>query len=252
MIKILKQIIHYCIITLNILFFCFVLFLLYTSIFKPEWIAFFIQWMEWIINTLWYRNYLIAFLSAWVEAVPIAGTMIPGQNILMLVGGFFGKQYLASIIIIAILGSIAGDIFSYVLGRHFGERFLHKYGTWFGIGTTEVSYLKKWIHRRGFWAIMGSKFHGMARAFVPFLAGSMRMSQKTFMISNIVASVVWTSAMVVLWVVFVQYYEIVVQYIRYIVIGLIVCGGLYVYFFKRASLKQYMADKEAEIDKKMS
>jgi hypothetical protein len=30
------------------------------------------------------------------------------------------------------------------------------------------------------------------------------------------------------------------------------CGGLYVYFFKRAALKQYMADKEAEIDKKMS
>lgn len=69
--------------------------------------------------------------------------MIPGQNILMLVGGFFGKQYLASIIIIAILGSIAGDIFSYVLGRYFGERFLQKYGTWFGVGTTEVSYLKK-------------------------------------------------------------------------------------------------------------
>lgn len=252
MIKILKKIIHYCIIALNILFFCFVLFLLYTSIFKPEWIAFFIQWMEWIINTLGYWNYLIAFLSAWVEAVPIAWTMIPWQNILMLVGGFFGKQYLASIIIIAILWSIAGDIFSYVLGRYFGERFLHKYGTWFGIGTTEVSYLKKWIHRRGFWAIMGSKFHGMARAFVPFLAGSMRMSQKAFMLSNIIASVFWTSAMVILWVVFVQYYEVVLEYIRYIVLGLMLCGGLYVYFFKRAALKQYMADKEAEIDKKMS
>ena len=99
---------------------------------------------------------------------------------------------------------------------------------------------------------MGSKFHGMARAFVPFLAGSMRMSQKTFLISNIIASIFWTTAMVVLGVVFVQYYEIVIKYIRYIVLGLMVCGTLYVYFFKRAALKQYMADKEAEIDKKMS
>lgn len=247
--NILKKTIHYLIVAINILFFCFVFFLLYTSIFKPEWITLFIKWMEWIINTLGYWNYLVAFLSAGIEAVPIAGTMIPGQNILMLVGGFFGKTYLVQIIAIAIVWSIAGDIFSYVVGRYYWERFLQKYGTWFGVGTTEVSYLKKGIHRRWFWAVMGSKFHGMARAFIPFLAWSMRMSQRTFLRSNIIASVIWTTAMVILWVVFVQYYEIVVQYIRYIVIGLIILWFLYVYFFKRAALKKYLDDKEAELEK---
>jgi hypothetical protein len=51
------------------------------------------------------------------------------------------------------------------LGRYFGERFLQKYGTWFGVGMTEVSYLKKGINRRGFWAVMASKFHGMGPRF---------------------------------------------------------------------------------------
>lgn len=246
---ILKKLVHYLIVMINIVFFCFVFFLLYVSIFRPELMISFKEWMWEIIKTLGYRNYAVAFIAAWVEAVPIAGTMLPGSIVLMLVWGFFGKQYLVSLIIVAVLWSIAGDIFSYVVGWYFGERFLHKYGTWFGVGPTEVSYLKKGIHRRWFWAVMGSKFHGMARAFIPFLAWSMRMSQKTFLRSNIIASVFWTTAMVILGVVFKSYYDTVVQYIRYVVIGLMVCGILYVYFFKREAFKKYMDDKEAEIEK---
>lgn len=247
--NILKKIIHVCMMALNVIFFCFIFFLLYVSIFKPERIAFFIEWMDGIVAVLGNWNYLIAFLAAWVEALPIVGTMIPGQNILMLVGGFFGKVYLWEIISIAILGSILWDVLSYTLGRYIGERFINKYGSWFGVGKTEYAYMKAWIDKYGFWAIIGSKFHGMLRAFLPFIAGASKMQQKKFMLSNIVGSIIWTTGMVILGVLFVQYYEVVLQYIRYVVMGIIFLGIGYVLIFKRVAFKQYMADKEAEMNK---
>lgn len=75
------------------------------------------------------------------------------------------------------------------------------------------------------------------------------MQQKKFMLSNIVGSIIWTTGMVILGVLFVQYYEVVLQYIRYVVMGIIFLGIGYVLIFKRVAFKKYMADKEAEMNK---
>ena len=56
---------------------------------RPEWIKDGVVWIGELIKTLGSWNYLIAFLSACVESLPIIGTAVPGMNVMILVGGFW-------------------------------------------------------------------------------------------------------------------------------------------------------------------
>lgn len=68
-------------ITLTLLTFGIIL----ISFVRPEWIEQGIDWIGKLIQTLGYWNYLIAFLSACIESLPIIGTAVPGMNIMILV-----------------------------------------------------------------------------------------------------------------------------------------------------------------------
>ncbi len=91
-----KKLIHHILdIALKILNFVFSLLIIgltAIAIFKPSWIAIFIKWVEAQIVFLGNWNYLIAFASSIVESFPVIGVLVPGQNIMLLVGGFFGRQ----------------------------------------------------------------------------------------------------------------------------------------------------------------
>ncbi|USN59399.1 MAG: VTT domain-containing protein [Candidatus Peribacteria bacterium] len=86
----------------------------------------------------------------------------------------------------------------YYLGKIHGEEFFKRYGLWFGIGETEVRYIKKGIKKWGIWGIILGKFHPAIRAFMPFIAGSMGMKSKHFMYSSIIASILRAFAMIIL------------------------------------------------------
>ena len=59
--------------------------LILISLIHPEWIKSGIAWIGNLIKTLGNWNYLIAFMSASIESLPIIGTAIPGMNIMILV-----------------------------------------------------------------------------------------------------------------------------------------------------------------------
>lgn len=71
------------------------------TLFKPEWIKIAIEWVGSLIETLGYWNFLIAFSSALIESLPVIGNFLPGMNIMILVGGFWGKSHLLVTIILA-------------------------------------------------------------------------------------------------------------------------------------------------------
>ena len=61
-------------------------FLAILSIIKPELIKDFILFIKTIIESIGNWNYLIAFSSALIESLPVIGTVLPGMNIMILVG----------------------------------------------------------------------------------------------------------------------------------------------------------------------
>ncbi|USN58742.1 MAG: hypothetical protein H6767_01180 [Candidatus Peribacteria bacterium] len=53
---------------------------------KPELIKAAIEWMREVIQLLGYWNYVIVILSSTIESFPVLGVVVPGQNILIIVG----------------------------------------------------------------------------------------------------------------------------------------------------------------------
>lgn len=59
------------------------------TIFSPETIKTAIDWMGIQIKSWGNWNYLILFSVALIESFPFVGVVVPGMNLMILVGGFF-------------------------------------------------------------------------------------------------------------------------------------------------------------------
>lgn len=220
----------------------------------PEWFKIFIEYIKVIIESLWKWNYAIVFFSSLIEAFPVLGVVIPGQNILLIVGGFFwalGYSNLFYVIIFASIGAVIGNYVWYYLWKAYGDEFFKKYWLWFGIWLTEVKYLKKWIKKWGpSWIILW-KFHSVTRAFLPFIAGWMWMEKKSFFIFNMLGSIIRACTLIILWVIFASYYKTIVDYAGYIFIWITILWWLYIYRFKKKEFMEFMEEKNRELDEKL-
>jgi len=244
-----KKIIHYVIITLLSFMFLFLI----VTLFKPSLLEPIIEWIKLQIESLWKWNYLLAFVSALIESLPIIWAIVPWQVVMLSVGGFYGWLWLTHffwVLTCAILWSIISNAIWYFLGKHYGESFFESYGMWIGIEQTELKYLKKWVNTWGAWGIILSKFHPHARAFLPFIAGSMGFLKKKFWIYNIIASTLWATVFITIWIFFAQYYETILKYIWWTLTGIMLCVFLYFWKFRREVLIKYWNDKNAEMQAK--
>lgn len=224
------------------------------SLFRPDLVKFFIEWVRDFIYTIGNWNYFIIFLSSLIEAFPILGVVVPWQNIMLIVGWFFADisyNNLFWVIVIASIGAIIGNYIGYFLGKIYGDSFFKKYGMRFWIGLTEVKFLKKKIKVWGPWGIIFGKFHSITRAFLPFIAGSMGMKKTSFFVYNIIGSIVRAITLIILGVVFASYYEVIIDYLMLIFFIVLVGVFAYMYKFKKESLMEYIHEKNKEIDEKI-
>jgi membrane protein DedA with SNARE-associated domain len=207
---------------LTLLFAGLTLILILISLMRPEWIKSGIAWIGELIQVLGNWNYLIAFASACIESLPIIGTAVPGMNIMILVGGFWGKTHILPTVLLASLGAMIGNYLGYWVGKWYGHTIIEKYGDYIGLGRTEQKILEKQIAKNGFWYIVFGKFHNFTRAFVPFIAGASGMDR----------------------------YELILDNLGKIALFVIIAVFGYFYFFRKDALKSYMSAKMQEIEEK--
>lgn len=235
---------------ITLIFTLLTLALIVISFVKPEWMKEWVEWIGKLIEWIGNWNYLIAFLSACIESLPIIGTAVPGMNIMILVGGFWWKTHLLGTVILAVLWAMLGNYLGYWIGKWYGIEIIEKYGDYFGLGRTETNILHKQLEKNGFWYIVLGKFHNFTRAFIPFIAGSSGMSEKNFWTYNMIWSVLWAISINLLGILFIDNYEVILDNFGKVTTGLLIGVIGYFYFFKRESLSQYMRDKQAEITEK--
>ncbi len=77
------------------------------------------------------------------------------------------------------------------------------------------------------------------------------MREESFWIYNTVGSIIWAISINLLGIFFIDQYETVLDNLGTIM--LVVLGGVFAYFwiFKRETLKQYIRDKQREVEEKM-
>lgn len=74
------------------------------------------------------------------------------------------------------------------------------------------------------------------------------MNSIKFMIYNVIWSIIRAITIVWLWVIFVEYYEILLEHIGKIMLIIFAAIWIYIFKFKKEAFKQYMLDKNQEME----
>lgn len=134
---------------------------------------------------------LFTFLVAFLESLPLIGTVIPGTVTMTIVGILIGTGALPAIlsIVIASLAAFGGDTIGFVFGYHYNERVrtmwpFKKHPKWLEMGE---SFFKK----HGGKSIIIGRFIGPARSTVPLIAGLLKLTWGRFTIAAVPSAFLW-------------------------------------------------------------
>jgi membrane protein DedA with SNARE-associated domain len=119
----------------------------------------------------------------------------------VLASGFFahrGILELDAVMAAVAVGAVAGDNIGYQLGRHLGRDWLLRHGSRFGLRQKRLAQAEAFFQRQGPKAVFFGRFIGFARALVPFVAGTSRMSYRKFVLYDALGAVLWTVGFVTL------------------------------------------------------
>ncbi len=141
-----------------------------------------------------YYAYSAIFLAALSEAIPVVGTVVPGSTLVVaisaLAAGASANSWL--MLVAATVGAIVGDGVSFWLGQRYHREILsswplHRYPKF-------IERSNRFISRFGTASVFLARFTAVVRAFVPLIAGILRMSPLRFYVANILSALVWAPA----------------------------------------------------------
>ena len=240
---------------LNLIFKWFIVFFIiltlvfaYLWIFHKDIILQLLDYIKNIVNILWYWNYLIILLFAFIESFPLIWISIPWQLVLITVAWFlwFDNMWLSWLF--ASVWAILWNYTWYLMWVEYWDNFFKKYWIWIWVGETDIKYIKKWMDKQWWLWIVFWKFHNLLRAFVPFIAGTSKMNNFSFAIFNIIWSIFRAWSMVVLWVFFVENAEVILSNIGKIFMFIVIGFWIYIYFYKKDEFSKYWKEKNIEME----
>ncbi len=167
------------------------------------------------LDTLGYGAYIVLFLVAVVEALPLVGTFIPGHSLVILSGFLvrLGTLNIWPVLILVSLGAIIGDVVGYFLGKKYGDGLIGRFGKYFFVTDTYFQKVKDKMNQHTGKALVIGRFSPITRAFAPFLAGAGDVHVHKFWLYNIAGGILWSVSSVLIGYIFGASYEIAAQYI---------------------------------------
>lgn len=155
----------------------------------------FSHYIEPMISWLQYNPHwalFFTFLVSFSESLAIIGSIIPGSITMTAIGILAGTGVMRVdlTLIAAILGAIAGDSISYLIGYTFRDSII---SIWpFKRYPNLLTYGKDYFKHHGGKSVLIGRFVGPLRSIIPVIAGMMGMSQWRFFIANFISAIGWS------------------------------------------------------------
>jgi len=139
-------------------------------------------------------GYLVLFLAALLEAVPVLGSVIPGSTIILALSALVpgGELDLVGVLASAAAGAVLGDGTAFWVGHVQQRRILNAWPMARYPGVIAQS--EAFFNRFGTLAVFFGRFVPPIRAFVPVTAGALGMAPAKFYTVNILAVFLWAPA----------------------------------------------------------
>jgi len=185
-------------------------------------------------------GYWVAFFAAFIETTVGVGLILPGSTIILFLGALSARGLLdiGDLIWFAVLGAIIGDNLNYYLGRKYGARWVEK-GFWF-LKAGHIEKAKHFMDRHGGKSVFLGRFIPSVKEIVPFIAGSIKMNKRTFMLWNVLGAIGWGFEWVFAGYIFGQSINLAELWLSragLFFASLLILGGL-LYFFKWLIIKK--------------
>ena len=179
--------------------------------------------------------YLTIFLAMFLENII---PPIPSE-IIMPLGGFFVYQQKLNFYILVfwgLLGTIAGSLPWYYLGRLVNEKrlsnFLDQRGKYLGITSNDLAKSKRWFDRYGVSLVFWGRLVPGIRTLISVPAGMELMPLRKFLVWTSLGSLIWIVLLTYAGFVFAENYQIIETYldqIKYVVKPILIL--IFLYFF---------------------
>src|SRR6195256_1058253 len=139
-------------------------------------------------------GYLTLFLAAFLEAVPVVGSVIPGSTIILALSALVpgGELQLGPVLAAAAAGATLGDGMAFWIGHRRQREILSAWPltNYPRVVAQSEAFFQRW----GTLAVFFARFVPPIRAFVPITAGALGMAPLRFYAVNIPAILVWAPA----------------------------------------------------------
>lgn len=150
---------------------------------------------DWILSTIEALGYAGLFLLLVLENL---FPPIPSEVVLPLAGFLVGRGDLLFVgaLVASTLGSVAGALVLYGMGRWGGRGLVLRYGKWLRVDAESLNRVEKWFARYGAAVVLVARVVPLARSIVSVPAGTARMGVPRFVVLTTIGSAVWNVALI--------------------------------------------------------
>lgn len=153
---------------------------------------------EFILNLIAWGGYVGIFILMTLENVfpPIPSEVIMGFGGMAVARG---DMDMTPLLIVATLGTTAGNMVWYGIGRWIGiarlKPFVDRYGRWLTLTWDEVEQLNRFFNRHGLWVVFFFRFLPTFRTMISLPAGMAKMGMPRFLLATFVGSAIWNAVL---------------------------------------------------------
>ncbi len=186
--------------------------------------------VDFIVTTVGSLGYLGIFFMMLIES-----SFFPfPSEVVMIPAGYLaqkGEMNIFIVILMGILGSIAGALVNYYLAMHFGRAFLVRYGRWFFIKEETIVKTEEFFKNHGHISTFTGRLIPGIRQLISLPAGIAKMNLKVFITYTAAGAGIWMVVLTLLGYFIGQNEELIKEYLKIITISIVVLivVGIYIY-----------------------
>ncbi len=151
----------------------------------------------------------------------IVGLPVPDETLLTFTGYlvYQGHLSLPLAFLSAFAGSTCGITLSYILGRTFGLKLIHRYGKYLRITETHVEKAHAWFRRAGHWSLTFGYFIPGVRHFTAYAAGMSELEYPPFALFAYGGAAIWAGTFIGLGYLLGEQWKVVEANIHHYMLG---------------------------------
>ena len=192
--------------------------------------------VNWIVQTVGSLGYLGIFIMMFLES-----TFFPfPSEVVMVPAGYLaskGDMNIYIVIIVGVLGSLAGAIFNYILALKFGRVFFLKYGKYLFVKEETLEKLEKFFEKHGEISTFSGRLIPGVRQLISLPAGMAKMNLAKFSIYTSLGAGIWAIILTLVGYFIGENEALIKEYLKTITIGAVafvtLVVGVYIYIKKR-------------------